>query len=369
MPRPAAHHRWIDRLRVSVIAAVIAVHTATAYVVPIPWYYQERTTSTLTPVLLGWPVVLLAAFGLSPLFLVAGMLAADSLARRGPAGFAAARLLRLGVPAVLYVLVVDPLIRWWVARTEGESRSLVGALTDFGQGRGFGPLWFAVALLGFSLLYAGWRSFRPAVPNKQEAIGFGPLLLVAAGIAATDLLTWPHLPDTVDRYWNFEWPHWQQTAGVFVLGVLAGERGWFRELPPRLVRFCRNLAVPAVAGLSVLAAFAVRTEPSVITSGYWQGVVMALLDGFTVVMLMIWLVDVLQRRWAGPTSAITAGAAHGSYAAYLLHPVVLVGLSLILRAPTWPPEVKMLLVVAVGVPACFLVGDLMTRLPGVKRVL
>ncbi len=63
--RPVVQQTWIDPVRVVVIGAVIAVHAATAYVVPISWYYQERTTSTWTPVLTSGVVELLAAFGLA----------------------------------------------------------------------------------------------------------------------------------------------------------------------------------------------------------------------------------------------------------------------------------------------------------------
>lgn len=206
-PPPVIRSAWIDPLRVWVIGAVIAVHAATAYVVPIPWYYQQRTTSTWTPVLTGWVVELLAAFGLAPLFVVAGLLAAGSLARHGPGRFARARLLRLGLPALGYVLVVDPLIRWWVAHAQGDERSPAAFLTDWRDGRGFGPLWFVVALLGFSLIYAGWRWRRPAAigrPAHPGELRMSRLLLLAAGIAALDLVTWPRVPDTVARFWDFQ---------------------------------------------------------------------------------------------------------------------------------------------------------------------
>jgi len=55
--RSRPREQWVDNLRVAVIAAVIVAHTATAYVVDIPWYYgDERTTSGVRPMLLSpWP--------------------------------------------------------------------------------------------------------------------------------------------------------------------------------------------------------------------------------------------------------------------------------------------------------------------------
>jgi peptidoglycan/LPS O-acetylase OafA/YrhL len=366
-----ARRCWIDRLRLAVIAGVIVVHTCTAYVVNTPWYYQERTTSTVTPAVLNPPVQLIAAYGLSPLFLVAGLLSASSLARRGPGGFAKARMIRLGVPAMVYLLLVDPFIRWWGADSAGESVSLGGNLFDPAGSRGFGPLWFAVALLGFSVIYAGWRHLRPVAVRDDETVRTAALFVIAAGIALADLVTWRMLPENPDLFWDFNWPHWQQAAGVFVLGVLAGERGWFRALPSALARACGWVAIMAVSGLVGSAALehTAGREWAASAGGLWQSAVVAVLDGTSAVALSVWLVDRLQKRWNGATSTAVSRAAGGSYAAYLLHPVVLVGLSVLLRPSPWPPEVKLLIVAVVGVPLCFWLGYLASRIPGVDRVL
>jgi hypothetical protein len=86
------------------------VHTATAYVVDIPWYYNdERTTSGVWPMILSPPALLGALFALGPLFLLAGWFSARSLAHRRPGGFVRSRLLRLGVPLLIFVLLINPL--------------------------------------------------------------------------------------------------------------------------------------------------------------------------------------------------------------------------------------------------------------------
>jgi glucans biosynthesis protein C len=53
----------------------------------------------------------------------------------------------------------------------------------------------------------------------------------------------------------------------------------------------------------------------------------------------------------------------------VLHPPVLVALSLLARPFPVVPELKLLLVAALGVPACFTIGCALTRLPGASRVL
>jgi hypothetical protein len=41
----AARLAWVDNLKVAVIAGVIVVHAAMAYIIDADWYYQERTSS------------------------------------------------------------------------------------------------------------------------------------------------------------------------------------------------------------------------------------------------------------------------------------------------------------------------------------
>jgi hypothetical protein len=103
---------WVDTLRVVVIVGVIVTHTATGYVVDIAgWYYDdERTTSELWTTVLAGPAFLGAIFALGPLFFIAGWFSVRSIDRRGPIGFARSRLLRLGVPLVAFVIVVNPLL-------------------------------------------------------------------------------------------------------------------------------------------------------------------------------------------------------------------------------------------------------------------
>jgi len=61
--------QWADNLRVAVIAGVIVLHCATAYLVDTAgWYYEERTTSGVWLVLLSGPALIGATFALGPLY-------------------------------------------------------------------------------------------------------------------------------------------------------------------------------------------------------------------------------------------------------------------------------------------------------------
>jgi peptidoglycan/LPS O-acetylase OafA/YrhL len=75
-----------------------------------------------------------------------------------------------------------------------------------------------------------------------------------------------------------------------------------------------------------------------------------------------------RRRWdhQGP---LVQRAGRGSYGAYVLHPPVLVALSLLARPLAVAPEAKFLLVATTGVVAAFAVGIGLTHLRVVTRLL
>jgi len=82
----------------------------------------------------------------------------------------------------------------------------------------------------------------------------------------------------------------------------------------------------------------------------------------------VWFVGWAKARWPGHGPLIGT-AARGSYAAYLVHPLVLTAIMVLFAPVALIPEIKFVLVSIGGVSACFAVGYALTRVPGVSRVL
>jgi glucans biosynthesis protein C len=78
--------------------------------------------------------------------------------------------------------------------------------------------------------------------------------------------------------------------------------------------------------------------------------------------------DWFRRRW-DRQGRLARRAGRGSFGAYVLHPPVLVVLSLLARPLAVAPEAKFVLVAATGVVAAFAVGIGLTHLRVVTRLL
>lgn len=359
---------WVDTLRVAVIAGVIVMHTATGYVVDVGWYYEERTTSEAWQIALTVPAFLGGLFALGPLFFVSGWLSAPSLARRGPGGFARGRLLRLGVPLVVFTLLIDPLADFWGDHAEGGSRPFGDYLLDRTHSRDTGPLWFVAALLVCSLLYAGWRHRHRDHGAAAAPTGWH-LSAAMALVAVGSFVVWQWSSLTDDTWLDLNWGQWPQGAVLFALGVWAGERGWLDGwLPPR----ARRLAGVALAALVVLLALAgyglARDDVGIIAGSLnLPTLLFTLCDGVVAVAGSLWLIAALRAH--RPSDAPwRAAAARSSYATYVIHPLVVVALMAPLRGWSVAPETKLLAVAPIAVVAAYAAGYLLTRIPGVRRV-
>jgi surface polysaccharide O-acyltransferase-like enzyme len=363
---------WMDNLRVVVIAGVIVEHVATAYVLDIDWYYEERSSSAMTEVIVGAAILPAALFAMAVLFLVAGLLSARSLARKGPSPFVRDRLLRLGAPLVAFSFVIGPLTSLVGQRAEGNpGADDVGSfLIEKMQDADTGPMWFVTALLVFSIAYGSWRGARPAGLTASGPLRRGHLVAAAAAIVVGSFvvrLKWPFTADTPSDLNLWEWP---QMATLFTLGVVAGERGWLDPIPDRLRRACGRASIIGALGLLVVVAAVglAGDEDPFLGGWHLQALAEPMTEATMAVAMSFWLVGWFARRWTYQgTLARSLGRA--SFAAYIVHPPVLVLLSAGLSSLTVAAEVKFVVVAVLGVATSFTVGWYMTKMRPLARVL
>lgn len=365
--RTRERQAWVDNLRVAVIAGVVVLHSATAYLGGADWYYMQRSTSDLWTTVLAFPAMAGAMFGLAPLYLVAGYFAVGSLARHAPGAFARGRALRLGLPLLAYILLIDPLAssvgRWGMGfPAEPWAYGL--------RGLEAGPMWFVGALLVFSLGYAVLRRVRPAVAATRQ-LGRRDLPAAALILAGTSLLLWQRWSITdAEALLNLRWGLWPQGAVLFGLGVLAAETGSVDALTDAVARRLGWLALGSTAVLFGLAGIEIALgRVDVLGSGRgWETVALALLYGIVSIAWSLWLVAWARRRlpWR---NRLLGAAGRASYATYVLHPLVLTAFMAVVASVPVPPEVKFVLVSVIAVPLCFGVGHLLVRVPGLSRVL
>lgn len=378
---------YLDNLKVLLIAAIIAMHGVASYAGTLEvWTYTEMREVTLAPVAEITLVVLALPFGLvliALLFLVAGLLTVPSLDRKGPGRFARDRLVRLGIPFAVYVLLIQPAVVYALEHPLGYAPGTYWE-EFLGEERiiDTGPLWFVGVLLIYSLAYAAWVHVRGtggsgprrtdprlADPRPVRAWHLAAAAAVVAPVSFAIRLMYPYGGDAGFTDLNL-W-QWPACIAVFVLGIVAARQGWHDGIPDHLRRtfgIVTAVALVAMAALMVAAGFAERVEdmlggPNPLAAAF------AVLDAILCLFGSIWLLAAAQRHLTRPLPAGPA-LARSAYGAFILQTPVLIGLALALRSLVLPAEVKALLVAGGGVAASFaLAWLLVSRVPGVRRVL
>src|ERR1019366_3480354 len=237
-PKAAGRLPWIDQLRTLAIVLVVSMHACVTYSHVGSWYVKDGPDPPpLNKLLFVFWQGHLQSFLMGILFLVAGFFARGSLDRRGAAGFLRERLFRLGLPTLLYMAAIHPLIVYVINAGGNDVGPLPRAyLAYLGSLRflsGSGPMWFAAALLGFSAALAGWRLLRPRTPEAAPPAGTVPrpraiAAWAAALVAATFLVRTVQPVGT--SVLNMQLCYFPQYILAFALGVAAARGGWLEGL-------------------------------------------------------------------------------------------------------------------------------------------
>ena len=353
---------YLDNLKVVLVACIILGHAFITYADIGEWMYRETASSDAFNLVAAIVVSMGSLFAMGLFFLIAGMLTPGPLRRKGRAGFLKDRAIRLGIPFLVYLLLVYPLAEWAGRRDKPVQEYLSGALADPDPG----PLWFVGVLLVYSIAYVGWRSVAPGPPRARE-LRPGLLVGLAGAIAVGSILVRLEFPiDSVQPFAAHLW-QWPQCLALFVLGLMAGEQGWLQPVPRTYQRVGGWASLAAVVVL--MAAMATGASIDAFSGGLaWQAILTACCEGIIAVGVSMWLIGLFQRRFdhAGPLATALGRAAFG---AYVLQAPVLLCFALLASGLDLAPEVKFLLVAPAGVAGSFGLAWLLTRLPGVRRVL
>jgi hypothetical protein len=366
---------YLDNLRTAMVAWIIGGHALLGYARIGGWQYAEVHEVAFAPWL---ELILLAILGPTALFVIgtffflSGLVSENAMARKGPARFATDRLLRLGIPFLVFMALVWPLFMWFAYLAAGRRVSYWWAFTHLRPFLDSGPLWFAEVLLYVSLGYAAWHWIAIRVGRQPASLRGRHLVAVALGVAVMSFVVRLWFPARSTQILGLHLWQWPQCMAMFGLGVAAGRVGWQIQAPRQLCRACGWTVAVTIAAVPVLAVVSgvtnVAGDATPFLGGWhWQALVLDCVEASLVVAGSVWLLGLAQRRLAatGPRSVAWARA---SYAAFALQVPVLLTLAITLRPLPWPAGTKAGLVAALGVLASFWLGMRLVR-TGLGRVL
>lgn len=369
-------HPAIENLRLFLMALVVMHHAACSYAGPWLWYYHQPTRDPAYSTLLVGFIAVNQAFFMGLFFFIAAYFTAASLDRKGVAVYLKERCLRLGLPLLVYFLVISPVTKFMATRHLTRDPEPLWHYLVTLRGIGFGPLWFVEALLLFSIVYALARSLSAGAPGRRQASpglpGAGALVAcaVATGILTAGVRLWFPVGWALAPF-SFQLAHFPQYILMFAMGVAAWRGRWLAKVGrPGAQRwfFGAQLLIFAGAPAMLLLGGGLSGNLRPFYGGWhWQALAYAVWEQVVGMALISGLLGIFHARlprqadWVKPLSEST-------YAVLLVHAPILVALGAALHSSEMDPFFKFVCMVPLGVPLSFAAAVLMRKLPAVRRV-
>jgi glucan biosynthesis protein C len=379
VPKPRLD--FVDNLRSTMIILVVSMHAAVTYSHVGSWYFMEDPKpGTVVLAVFATYQIFLQAFFMGLLFLLAGYFVPAAFDRKEFAGFVGERLVRLGLPSLLYMLIVQPFTVYWLLRNfaKPEIPSLTAAYWPYiRSGRflgGSGPMWFAVALLLFSLLYAGLRLLHTGaarnephapVPHNRHVVCLALLIGLCAFLVRT-------IQPIGTNILNMQLCFFSQYIILFCVGIYGRRLNWLLRIPYSFGM--RWLAWTAFIGsilwfVLLVALLKTHTEDKLGRGWTWQNAAFSFWESFFSVGISLGLL-VLFREKLNYTGKIQRWLSENSFAVYMFHTPVLIAVTFLLRGVEAPKLLKFAVATILAVAATFGASSLFfRRIPILKRIL
>ncbi len=369
---------YLDNLKVLLIILVILGHVSVTYGPVGFWYYYERTEG-ISAYLLAFFTSFIQSFIIGLFLFIAAYFIPTSYRRKGPIPYVAGRLKRLGLPLLAYVLIISPLLVYTNRLVTGTADASFFHFywhTIIRQGQWItGPLWFVQALLVFTMTYLVARAVAENYLNirfKGPAIALPShpwILVFVAGLAAVSfgVRVWFPIGSTTG---NLQLSFIPQYLAMFVLGILACGNRWLDQLSLKKTLPWAAAAIAAVPFWPLVIGYGQSFEEMApVAGGFgWQSFAYSLWEAVVGVGMAMGLLYFFKRK-ANFQGKVFKHLSRATYAAFIIHPLVILPLSYMLKEVPMGPLPKFIAVGLAGVPLCFGAGILLKKIPGLSGIL
>lgn len=371
---------YIDNIRAFLTVMVLLHHIMIVYAGTGGWIYQEGREDIATVIVGNIFTTINQAYFMGLFMLISAYFVPGALDRKGSRRFWKDRLVRLGIPLVLYSWLIQPLFLYWYFYTTEDMRSpfwtfFTHQYLSFGELIGGGPTWFIEALLIFTLVYSVGRWLLRSHPSTQPVQGTFPsnrkvaLFALLMGLAGFIVrlefpMGWRFVP------LNLQFPYFAQYIIMFSIGLLIYRRNWLENLPEATGRFWLKIVglVLLMYVPGALLGGALESDVPFLGGWTWQSMFYSLWEAYLCVSMCIALLY-LFRRHTNRQGKIGAFLSRNAYGAYIIQAPVITAVALAMSDLSYHPLLKFILAALVAVPLCFGVSKLLRLLPYADRVL
>jgi glucans biosynthesis protein C len=366
---------YLDRIKVLCTVLVVLHHLAIAYGGSGDWFYNERQDTDLANILLSLFNVVNQSFFMGLFFFISGYFTPMSYDRRGAGDFIKQRLVRFGIPLIVFTLLVMPVIQFvGLGYPGGFLQYIVEEVLSNPFYYLFsvqtGPLWFVEAVLLFSFSYVIYRKLKPKAVEKAVPLN-GKLILsylVMVGLA-NFLIRLVHPLDMT--FLSLKLGYFPAYIGLFIGGIVAFRNNWLNQFTVSDAKrwFWASISLVCLIPIVMALGGALEGDISAFNGGFsWQSFFYSAIDPILGIgisySLLVWY-----REQRNTSTSLTKWLSNQAYAVYLLHALTSTYVSFWLKDMAMYPLLKFALVGLLVVPITFGVSYLIRLVPITRRVL
>ena len=364
---------YMDNLKWILVIFVVIFHAGVIYgPVGSFFYYDREYTDDMTNLILMLMVILLQSFFMGLFFIVSGYFVPRSFEKKGPRIFLRDRMFRLGVPALIFILILAPMIIYQlkIAGNEVFVSYYFRYVLDVSRWD-TGPLWFAIALLIFSIFYIlsikiwRWDRFRCSLSKGHIWM---IIVLVAIGSFIVRLVF-----PIGTNIWNMQLSFFVQYIVLFIFGILAYKNDWLAKITFEDGKYWWRTAVLSCFTLflpSLILGGALDGDFEKYVGGLnWQAAILTLWGEIFAIGICIWFLVWFRERFNHQNNFMKK-ISNNAFSMYIFHAPILVGIAVIMTDISINHFLKFLILSSCGVILTLVLSEfIFKRIPVLKNII
>jgi len=373
-------HFFLDNLKVLFTILVIFQHVRVIYGGTGGWYYIEAPPTDLSSVIFFTTLSsiggLFQASLMGLFFLMGGYFTPKSYDRKGVSSFWKERLLRLGIPLILYIMVINPILIYIPyalgLSNFGSFPTPQGSFLEYYLSQfqslevfiGFltrtGPMWFLYVLLIFTAVYTLWRqitkidSVQRHIPTELSIPKYFYLLLVAISFGFLTFLL--RLISPIDTFpFGMPFGFFVLYLMMFSVGIIAFRYDWIGKMRKYHVKVwaVTILATFIILNLYVVFFVGFDSDLSIFLGGpNLSALAFAMAENVISMGMIFVLLKIFYAKF-NDQGKLLQNLSSSAFYMYLIHPIVLVPVSLGFAYVPLFPVIKLVIVFPLTVIICY----------------
>jgi surface polysaccharide O-acyltransferase-like enzyme len=337
------------------------------------WAVVDPAIDDISPIFLTFFTTINQSYFMSAFFLLAGYFTPHSLDKKGKAYFIKDRLIRLGIPLLLFTIIIFNINEYLY--TVYYLEKLFSLKFTYSPAH----LWFLQALLIFTVVYVVYRiladRFAPNYKFHYYQDRFPPNSALALSIIFLTVLTFAVrlIFPVGSKVASFQFAHFVHYTFSFFIGVMARRGDWFIQLKKRQAMQWGIISLIVIPLILVLLFSGGSTEiqeniVKFLGGMHWQAFGYALWETILFIGITVFLLYFFREHFYKAGSLLRF-MARNVYTVYIIHLTLVWGMNILLLSVSIPTILKFFTVSVITIPLSFLLSSLIRKIPYAKRVL